>query len=84
MNVIAKAGIAKYALSDDVFVHEARGCYATASLIISDLNPGNSTLYANVSGVPEDFRGDKYLFNGSIFSENPAYVEPAPEEEGEE
>jgi hypothetical protein len=80
MNVIAKAGIAKYALSDEIFVHGTRGCYATAGLIISDLTPGNSTLYTGVNDVPEDFKGEKYLFDGSSWTANPDYVEPILED----
>ena len=51
-------------------------------LIIGDYSSDTATVYENVT-VPEDWRGHKYLYDGS-WSDNPDWVEPVePEEEPE-
>lgn len=51
-----------------------------ARLIISDCNSSNITLYTDVT-PPEDWIGHKYLFDGTTWTENPDWVDPATLEE---
>ena len=44
--------------------------------IIGDCNSENSTVYENVT-LPDDWKGGKYLFDGSTWSKNPDYIEPS-------
>tara|TARA_B100001094_G_C17637401_1_gene533375 strand:+ start:175 stop:462 length:288 start_codon:yes stop_codon:yes gene_type:complete len=40
---------------------------------ISDLNATNSTFHSNVSDIPEDWAGGKYMFDGSSWTVNPVW-----------
>jgi|13_taG_2_1085334.scaffolds.fasta_scaffold01268_2 hypothetical protein len=51
---------------------------------ICDLNNTNSTLYTNVTNVPEDWVGKKYLFDGTTWTLNPNWVAKDPDEPDEE
>lgn len=51
-----------------------------ARLIISDCNSSNITLYTDVT-PPEDWTGHKYLFDGTTWTANPDWVDPATLEE---
>jgi len=54
-----------------------------AENIICDLNNTNSTLYTDVTNVPEDWVGKKYLFDGTTWTLNPNWVERDPDEPDE-
>lgn len=54
-----------------------------ARFIISDCNSSNVTLYTDVT-PPEDWVGHKYFFDGTTWTENPDWVDPATLEEEEE
>jgi hypothetical protein len=41
---------------------------------VIDLNSSNTTLHASVATPPSDWIGNKYIYNGSAWSANPAYV----------
>ena len=43
--------------------------------IISDLNTSNSTIHTGVT-LPEDWKGGKYLFDGTTWSLNSDWSEP--------
>lgn len=73
--IITQGTIAKYIFDDSDEISVESGRIVTPDFIIGDLNSGNSTLYTGVTDVPEDFTGDKYLFDGEEFDPNPAYVE---------
>lgn len=45
-------------------------------LNIADCNSTNTTVYNDVI-PPDDWRGRKYLFNGSEWSENPVWIDPS-------
>lgn len=51
-----------------------------AHMIISDCNSSNVTLYTDVT-PPEDWSGHKYLFDGTTWTLNPDWVDPATLEE---
>lgn len=48
-------------------------------LIIADLNASTATVYENVT-APADWIIDKYLFDGTDWTLNPAWVEPVTTE----
>ena len=43
--------------------------------IICDMNSSNAAVYTGVT-PPEDWRGGKYLFDGTDWTTNPDYIEP--------
>ena len=45
--------------------------------IISDCNSANTTVYENVT-PPEDWRGWKYFFDGTDWTENTDWTDPTP------
>ena len=47
-----------------------------ARMIIADCNSSNVTLYTDVT-PPEDWAGHKYLFDGTTWTENLAWIDPA-------
>jgi len=48
------------------------------TLIIADINTENGKVYQNVT-PPEDWEGNKYMFDGTTWTISPSYVEqPAP------
>jgi hypothetical protein len=51
-----------------------------ARFIISDCNSSNITLYTDVT-PPEDWTGNKYLFDGTTWTANSDWVDPATLEE---
>lgn len=55
-----------------------------AENIICDLNNTNSTLYTDVTNVPEDWVNFKYLFDGTTWTLNPNWVAKDPDEPDEE
>ena len=75
MQIITKDGIAKYAFEDSDELQILGTKIIAPDFIIGDLNIANCILYANIEDVPQDFAGDKYLFDGEEFDPNPDYVE---------
>lgn len=51
-----------------------------AKFIIGDCNSSNTVLYESVT-VPEDWTGHKYFFDGTDWTLNPDWVDPATLEE---
>lgn len=51
-----------------------------ARMVIADCNSSNVTLYADVT-PPADWTGHKYFFDGTTWTENPDWVDPATLEE---
>lgn len=51
-----------------------------ARFIIGDCSSSDTTLYTDVT-PPEDWTGHKYLFDGTTWTENPDWVDPATLEE---
>lgn len=51
-----------------------------ARFIIGDCNSSNITLYTDVT-PPADWTGHKYFFDGTTWTENPDWVDPATLEE---
>lgn len=69
--------LSKYLLADDVAVtmdtdHIVVG--DPPQFIVADLNADNSVVYEGVT-APADWVGNKYTFDGSVWTLNPDWVE---------
>lgn len=76
-------GLSKYLLADDKAVSvsaEAITIGNPAEFIIADLNSGNATVHEGVTNAPEDWSGNKYTFDGTTWTQNPNWVDPATAE----
>lgn len=52
---------------------------APAKFIVADLSASTATVYENVT-APADWTGNKYTFDGTNWTLNPDWVNPAPTE----
>jgi hypothetical protein len=80
------SGLSKFVLSDDVTVKATKKHITVgtpAQFIINDMNSTTATIINNVTNTPEDWTGNKYLFDGSNWSINSEWVDPSISE-GEE
>ena len=68
-----------YIFDDDVAIQITDTTIITPNFIVSDLNSGNSTLVENVT-PPEDWFGNKYLYEDGVWTQDPNWVDPANEE----
>jgi len=74
--------LSKYVFVDDALVTIGADNIVTPSFIIGDLNTGNATMHEGVT-PPDDWSGNKYTFDGTTWTANPDWVDPATlEEEG--
>lgn len=75
-------GLSKYVFEDDASVIMNADNIVTPNFIIGDLNTGNATMHEGVT-PPADWSGNKYIFDGTTWTANPDWVDPATlEEEG--
>ena len=82
--VETSTGLSKYLLADDVtIVSNAENIVVgdPAQFIIGDLNSGTVTITENVTNAPADWSGNKYTFDGTTWTLNPDWVDPATLEE---
>lgn len=82
--VETSSGLSKYLFADDVqIVTNADNIVIgnPAELTISDLNSGNTTITNNVTNAPSDWVGDRYFFDGSVWTQNPNWVDPNSDQE---
>lgn len=73
-------GLSKYLLADDVtIVSNADNIVVgdPAQFIIGDLNSTTVTITENVTNSPADWSGNKYFFDGTTWTLNPDWVDPA-------
>ena len=80
MKVIVQdqTNLSKYLVEDEVVVETTSDKITVGSpalFIIDDLNDGNSTVYDSVTNAPSDWVGDKYLFDGATWTQNPDWVD---------
>ena len=76
-------GLSKYVFDDAVEVTLTANNIVTPNFIIGDLNSNNSTMHEGVT-PPENWTGNRYTFDGTTWTVNPDWVDPAAlEEEGE-
>ena len=78
MKTLVKHGISIYVFADSEAVNITSQNIVIGNpetLIISDCTSSDTTLHTNVT-PPTDWVGHKYLFNGTAWSANSAYVDP--------
>lgn len=74
-----ESGLSKYLLEDDVAVtlnEDSITVGDPALFIIADLNANTATVYEGVT-APADWTGNKYTFDGSDWTLDPNWVDPA-------
>lgn len=87
MRVITETstGLAKYVFGNDtnisatateIIVSESADGEDVVKFIIADLNSTLVTVTDNVTNVPDDWIGNKYLFDGITWTLSPDWVEP--------
>jgi hypothetical protein len=72
-------GLSKYLLEDTVTVtlnDDAIVVGDPAMFIVADLNADNAVVYEGVT-APADWTGNKYTFDGSDWTLNPDWIDPA-------
>ena len=78
--------ISKYLFADDKPVIMGSDKLTVGSdpvdFYVADLNSSNSTMNENVT-APEGWSGCKFLFDGTDWTDNPDWVDPEDEEDGE-
>jgi hypothetical protein len=73
MQTITSNGVSLYSFADADEVTILADKIETPSFIIGDLNASNATLHLGVT-PPADWAGSKYLFDGTTWTLNPAWV----------
>lgn len=87
MRVITETstGLAKYVFSDEtnisatafeIIVSDTVDDEDVVRFIIADLNSTIVTVTDGVTNVPEDWVGNKYLFDGTTWTLNPNWLDP--------
>ena len=81
--VETSTGLSKYLLADDVTITSTADNITVgdpAQFIIGDLNGSTVTITDNVSNAPDNWTGNRYTFDGTNWTANPNWVDPAAEE----
>ena len=79
MKTLVKNGISIYVFADNEAVNITSKNIIIGNpetLIIGDCSSSDTTLHTDVT-PPSDWTGHKYLFNGTTWSANSAWVDPA-------
>ena len=82
--VETSSGLSKYLLADDVTITATAENITVgdpAQFIIGDLNSTTVTITDNVTNAPDDWSGNKYTFDGTTWTLNPDWVDPALDDE---
>ena len=85
MKTLVKDGISVYLFANDKVVNTTATrteIGPPVELIAGDCNTSNSVMYTGVT-APENWIGLRYLFDGTTWSDNPAWVDPTAEETSE-
>lgn len=79
MKTLTKNSVSVYVFEDNEHINMTDKNIAVGNplkFIIGDCNNGDTLLHENVT-PPEDWSGNKYLFDGSAWTPNPDWVDPA-------
>ena len=82
--VETSSGLSKYLLADDVTIISNSDMIHVGDPVefsIGDLNSTTVTITDNVTNAPADWTGNKYFFDGTTWSLNPDWTDPALDEE---
>lgn len=69
--------LSKYVFENDALIVFKDDSIETPIFIISDLNTSNAKMFENVN-PPNDWIGNKYLFNGVDWTLNPDWQNTSP------
>lgn len=80
MKVITQnsTNLAKYLLDDDTTIEPSTSNIVVGNppkFIIGDLNSTTTTIYTDVTDAPSDWKGNKYTYDGTIWTLNPNWTE---------
>lgn len=78
-NHITQNNICFWAFDDDKTLTPERNMTTVGDppeFVIGDLGTYNSTIYENITDVPEDWAQCKYLYDGTTWTANEGYVTP--------
>ena len=78
--VETSTGLSKYLLADDVVIKHINGNTQIqvgdpAKFTIGDLNITTATIIENVINPPKDWVGNKYIFDGTTWTQNPSWTD---------
>ena len=76
MKILVKDNKVIYKFNDSDTITLTSTNISAPGMIICDCNSSNTTLYENVNDVPIDYKGHKYLYDGTTWSDNSEYEEP--------
>jgi len=71
--------LSKFVYEDDVVITMENDRIVIGDpevLIIACHDKNDSTLYENVTNVPSDWSGNKYMYDGTTWTQNPNWVDP--------
>lgn len=77
--VETSTNLSKYLLTDDISVTLTSDNITVgdpAQFIIGDMSSGTATLHTDVTNSPDDWRGNKYKFDGTTWEANPDWIDP--------
>ena len=80
--VETSSNLSKYLLADDVFVTMTSNNITVgdpAQFNIGDMNSESASLHTDVTNSPEDWVGNKYLFDGTTWAANADWIDPEAE-----
>ena len=71
--------LSKYLLDDSVVITKTPDHIVVGDpveFVIWDLNSANAIIYKNLDNTRSDWMGNKYMFDGTTWTQNPEWVEP--------
>jgi hypothetical protein len=80
MKILVKNNVAIYKFADDKHIGLEADKIVVGNpeeLIIADCNISNTTVYTGVTDTPDDWAGNKYLYDGTTWTNNPNWRDPA-------
>jgi len=76
-------GLSKFVYENDVVITMEADRIVIGDpefLIVACHNENDSTVYENVTDVPADWAGNKYMYDGTTWTQNLNWVDPNSEE----
>ena len=86
MKTLCRDGISYYMFADSKIITINSVNVAVGEPVeyyIGDMNSSNCLLYESITEPNEYVGGGKYMFDGTTWSDNPAWVDPTAEETSE-
>jgi len=74
-----QTGLSKFVYEDDMVITMESDRIVIGDpeiLVVACHNETDSTVYENVTDVPSDWVGNKYIYDGTTWTQNPHWVDP--------